>query len=192
MQITDVDIRRAAMDLLARREHGAEELKTKLIKRFRKAEQSITRQNAYVSAESDSHQDGAPCATPFAASEAGFTASDDDVLPLEERVDIQIERLRDEGLQSDSRLAEAFIRSRANRGQGPVKIKMELRQKGIADGLISEALATADQDWFELASQVAERKFREPPQDPKDKARRSRFLQQRGFTFDHISALDDA
>jgi regulatory protein len=191
MQITDVDIRRAAMDLLARREHGAEELKAKLIKRFRNAEQSVARQNAYVSAESDPQQDEATFSASGVALE-GFTASDDDALPLEERVDIQIERLRDEGLQSDSRLAEAFVRSRANRGQGPVKIKMELRQKGIADGLISEALATADQDWFELASQVAERKFREPPQDSKDRARRSRFLQQRGFTFDHISALDDA
>ena len=105
-----------------------------------------------------------------------------------------LEQLTAEGLQSDERLAEAFIRARANRGQGPIKIKAELRQKGISDQIISQAMLESEQDWFLLAADVAARKFREfEPNtkiDAKDRAKRSRFLQQRGFSFDHISSID--
>jgi len=171
MQITDVDIRRAAMDLLARREHGAAELKQKLQKRFDKAARSLSNRAPHEDETLLDQQDAGP--------------------QLEERIAAAIEQLTNEGLQSDRRLAEAFIRSRANRGQGPVKIKAELRQKGIRDGIISDAMAEAEQDWFELAAEVASKKFREPISEPKDRAKRSRFLQQRGFSFDHIASIDD-
>lgn len=177
MPVTDVDIRRAAMDLLARREHGSEELKQKLYRRFNKLDKINDRDNA--SANSDFNN-------LFAEDEKS-----DPQLPLDERIEMAVIRLNEEGLQSDQRLAEAFVRSRANRGQGPMKIKAELRQKGISDAEIQVAMEEAGQDWFALAAEVAAKKFREPPQDPKEKAKRSRFLQQRGFSFDHISAVDD-
>ena len=108
-----------------------------------------------------------------------------------EQIELEIDRLSDEGLQSDERLAEAFIRARSNRGQGPSRIKMELRGKGVSDDVTSLALEASGVDWYELASEVASKKFGElgAATDLKEKARVSRFLQQRGFSYDHISAL---
>ena len=108
-----------------------------------------------------------------------------------ELIEEEIDRLTQEGLQSDSRLAEAFIRARSNRGQGPSKIRMELKGKGVTDDVVGLAFEASDVDWFALAAEVAEKKFGEisSSADMKEKARVSRFLQQRGFSFDHISAL---
>lgn len=149
----DIDIRRAAMDLLARREHSQKELHEKLSRRF-----------------SD--------------------ASNEQILA-------QVDRLTNEGLQSDERLAEAFTRARARRGQGPVRIRMELKGKGIDGALIDSTLLsfTMDNecvDWSVLAAEVAERKYpdlQKAGEDPRLRGRVTRFLQQRGFTFEHFNHL---
>jgi len=100
----------------------------------------------------------------------------------------QVERLEAEGLQSDRRLAEAYIRARSNRGHGPVKIRVELRVKGVDDELSAAAFDGCGIDWSALAAEVAVRRFGEDPIiDLKEKARRGRFLLQRGFSFDHIN-----
>lgn len=102
----------------------------------------------------------------------------------------EISRLQAEGLQSDSRLADAFVRSRVARGQGPVKIRSELRGKGVPDNVVEAALSSSGVDWFELAAQVAAKRFgEEAPADAKEKAKRSRFLQQRGFDYDQIGSI---
>ncbi len=109
----------------------------------------------------------------------------------------QIEQLNHEGLQSDSRLAEAFIRARTSKGQGPGRIRMELRQKGVDDEIISLAMEESEVDWFQLAEEVANKKFsrefgpfdESPKLEARDRARVARFLQQRGFSYDHISAI---
>lgn len=188
--MTDIkpsDVRRAAMDLLARREHSRHELLLKLTRRL----------------------------------------GDNPELFEQE-----IGKLADEGLQSDGRLAEAFIRARTNRGQGPVKIKMELRAKQVGDELISIAFEECGIDFAALARSVAFKKFgdelgkvtdsesldTENPDtealdiealdtealdiealdiealdmkalDTKVRARISRFMQQRGFSYDHIAHL---
>ena len=48
-----------------------------------------------------------------------------------------IESLIDEGLQSDDRFAEQFTRSRVEKGYGPIRIRQELRERGIADSPIT-------------------------------------------------------
>jgi regulatory protein len=101
---------------------------------------------------------------------------------------VQIERLEAEGLQSDRRLAEAYIRARSNRGHGPVKIRAELRLKGVDEQLSAAAFDDCGIDWPALATEVALRRFGEDPStELKEKARRGRFLLQRGFSFDHIN-----
>lgn len=103
----------------------------------------------------------------------------DDIAGLEEVLD----RLEQDGLLSDQRFAEAFVRSRTGRGQGPLRIRQELLQRGVAEMLIQNAIDAQGCDWFELAGQVAERKFgREPALERSELARRLRFLQYRGFT----------
>ena len=101
------------------------------------------------------------------------------------------ETLNREGLQSDLRLAEAFIQSRANKGQGSLKIRAELRGKGVSDFDIEIAFAHCDINWFEQVALVAARRFGdEPPENAKERAKRNRFLQQRGFSFDEIGTLN--
>jgi regulatory protein len=98
-----------------------------------------------------------------------------------------LDRLQEEGLQSDQRFAEAFLRSRIYRGQGLSRIRMGILQKGIQDQLLDAAVEVSETDWNALAREVAERKFGgKPIADQKDKAKRVRFLQYRGFNFDQI------
>ena len=101
-----------------------------------------------------------------------------------------------DGLQSDERFVEAFVRSRIGQGKGPVRIRAELREHGIGDGLIEDGLVAAGQNWSALARSVRLKKFSgSEPADFKAKARQMRFLQSRGFESDHIQralAADEA
>jgi len=58
-----------------------------------------------------------------------------------------IEHLATAGQQSDTRYAEAFVRSRIERGHGPVRIRQELRQRGVASDTAATALDEAEVDW---------------------------------------------
>jgi regulatory protein len=99
-----------------------------------------------------------------------------------------LERLVEENLQSDHRFIEAFIRSRISRGQGETRIRLELKQRGANLTLASQLIAEADVDWYELALQTATSKFgQSQPGDAKEKAKRMRFLQYRGYNFDQIN-----
>ena len=100
-----------------------------------------------------------------------------------------ITQLTAEGLQSDERFTESFVQSRINQGKGPVRIRLDLGQKGISDSTIEIALEEADQDWRALAREQRVKKFGlDLPPDFKEKARQMRFLQYRGFEQDHIQA----
>ena len=99
-----------------------------------------------------------------------------------------INQLAAENLQSDQRYIEAFIRSRISRGQGSTRIRLDLKSRGADAGLIEQLLDKAEVDWFELAKKTAEQKFGSDHQDDaKEKAKRMRFLQYRGFSFDEIN-----
>jgi regulatory protein len=107
-----------------------------------------------------------------------------------------VERLADEGLQSDRRFVEAFVQSRINQGKGPLRIHADLGQRGIAAGLIDDVLAETGEDWYALARDARVKKFgHSQPVEFRDKARQMRFLQYRGFEPDQIqsavSSFDD-
>ena len=90
-------------------------------------------------------------------------------------------------LLSDTRFAEEYVRSRAGRGYGPVRIRAELRERGIDDAGIQAALAELGEDWCQQARAARQRRFgAEPPADLKERARQSRVLQQRGFSPEQI------
>jgi len=104
-------------------------------------------------------------------------------------VSTELARLRDEGLQDDQRFVEMFVQSRLGQGKGPVRIRVELGDKGVNSGLIENALNEADADWDALARDIRRRKFGcDLPADFKEKARQMRFLQYRGFEQSHIQA----
>ncbi|WP_425353298.1 regulatory protein RecX [Salinicola halimionae] len=89
-------------------------------------------------------------------------------------------------LQSDARFAEVFVRSRVARGQGPVKIRVDLGQRGISEPLMVLAFETESPDWQALACQALAKRFDDPGATPRERAKRERFLAGRGFEFDHV------
>lgn len=104
-----------------------------------------------------------------------------------------IVKLTEEGLQSDRRFVEAFIRSRIDQGKGPTRIRAELGQRGIVENLIDNGLTDVQQNWHDLARGVRQKKFGAGrPADFETKARQMRFLQYRGFEPDHIQAAVSA
>ncbi|TRX75510.1 recombination regulator RecX [Pseudomonas mangiferae] len=137
-------VRRAAMDLLARREHGRVELARKL------------------------HRRGAP-----------------DVL-----IDTALDRLAEEGLLSESRYLESFIASRARGGHGPLRIREELGQRGLAREAVEQALKEADIDWYAHLLDLWQRRFAGcVPQDARQRAQQGRFLAYRGYPMDMIGRV---
>jgi regulatory protein len=76
-----------------------------------------------------------------------------------------------------------FVQQRRNRF-GAHRIAEDLRRKGIAEDLISEAMPELKASELETAREVWQRKFNVLPQDAKETARQVRFLQSRGFSLD--------
>src|SRR5210317_1246304 len=108
---------------------------------------------------------------------------------LRRLVEQEVQKLADEGLQSDDRFAEAFVQSRINQGKGPVRIRLDLGQRGVSEPTIELAIEEADPDWRALAREQRDKKFGgSAPSDFKEKARQMRFLQYRGFEQDQIQS----
>jgi regulatory protein len=101
-----------------------------------------------------------------------------------------LERLREQGLQSDQRFAFAWVRYRSSRGIGPLKIRAELQPRRLAPEILDEALQQDGIDWESLCEEVFLGKFRPSRHaDLREKARWQRFLQQRGFRHDEIRTV---
>lgn len=108
-----------------------------------------------------------------------------------------LDALAEQGLQSDERFAEGFLRSRILRGQGPLKIRLDLERRGLDREVIRQAFDEAarrgEGDWFVLACEALVRRFSGPGDTPRERARRERFLAGRGFDFDQVRhALETA
>jgi regulatory protein len=102
-----------------------------------------------------------------------FDASD-----IEHTIDLLIEQ----NYQSDERFAQDFIQMRFNQGKGPIKITLELKQRGI------EHFDLSVFDWFELAKAIKESKYGSLASlKYNEQAKQKRFLQSRGFDFDQIN-----
>lgn len=101
-----------------------------------------------------------------------------------------IAEMTQQGWQSNSRFAESYIRQRISKGYGPVRIEYELQQKGIADVDLVPVLEEMGCTWQQLIQQVYEGKFSDENHlSFKEWTKRSRFLQQRGFSVDLIKSL---
>jgi regulatory protein len=96
-----------------------------------------------------------------------------------------IDELQGEGLLSDERFTEAFVRYRINNGYGPIRIQSELRERGVNEKIQASYLDFADPQWLEQVVLVRRKRFGDSlPEDYKERARQARFLQYRGFTTD--------
>ena len=109
-------------------------------------------------------------------------------------VELVLDELVESQLLSDQRFADIYIRSRLNKGFGPERIALELREKGIDQVIITEGLNDSDIDWRDVAFNVWKKKFRLsighlPTLDYSEKARQSNFLRYRGFRHREIEAI---
>ena len=94
-----------------------------------------------------------------------------------------VEDLAQRGLVSDARFAEAFVRSRIERGSGPLRIRRDLEARGVEPEVVDRFLDAQDEEWEERARSARTKRFgAAPPGDRGEAARQSRFLLGRGFT----------
>jgi len=101
-------------------------------------------------------------------------------------IDEVVAKLISDGLQSDERFTEAYIKMRQRQGKGAIAIKQELKVRGVTEDIINHYLNEV-QNWGELALQVYFKKFGcEDSTNINEKAKRIRFLAARGFSADQI------
>lgn len=114
----------------------------------------------------------------------------DDSIAVDQEIERTIAYCAEYGWLDDQRFAQRYISSRSRKGYGAQRIRSELSQKGVDKSTQSEALRRSDVDWYQLAQQVAERKFGHPlPAEWKEKAKVQRYLLYRGFSHDEIQSL---
>ena len=151
--ITKAQLRYAALDFLARREHSRVELESKLARRF--------------------------------ASEYLFC----DLLST------TLDELENEGILSQSRYAAFLLRRLVSRGFGPARVKAELSSKGCNfDQALEEAYPDGF-DWRSFACEIYNKKYHALEitgpwnEKQRERAKRARFMLQRGFEADHFMPL---
>lgn len=99
-----------------------------------------------------------------------------------------VERMTAEGWQDDARFAELLVRSRANNGYGPVRIRAELGMHGLDRDIIVAAMDAYDGDWAENARDLARRRFPGRLDDRAIQRKAADFLLRRGFGGDQVRA----
>ncbi len=107
-----------------------------------------------------------------------------------EALETVLQQLKDERLQSDERFTESYVNHRFNAGIGPLKIRYELRHRGINELLVDSFLEPLDDEWEPMMRQQRTRKFGETlPADYGARMKRARFLQNRGFSPESVMRL---
>jgi regulatory protein len=133
----------AALDALARRDHSAEDLRRKLLKK-------------------------------------GYDVAV--VSPL-------LDALAAEKLLDDRRYMENFVAYHAARGQGPMRVRMELRRHGLQGPPVEDYLANYP-EWLMQLRKTRQKKFGSAlPANYADRQRQARFLGYRGFTSAQIRTV---
>jgi regulatory protein len=111
----------------------------------------------------------------------GYADDADDIPAL-------IADFRSRGWLSDARYAEQMVHARQAKF-GKTRVAHELREKGVDDTLIAEAVAGLQDSEVERASEVWRKKFKAAPTTREEWAKQARFLQSRGFTFEVIKQI---
>jgi regulatory protein len=89
---------------------------------------------------------------------------------------------------SDTRFTEQILHARKSKF-GSARIANELREKGVSDELISEAVQDVKENELANAKAVWRKKYDMPPASREEWAKQARFLQSRGFGFEIIKKV---
>ncbi|BEE10782.1 regulatory protein RecX [Aeromonas dhakensis] len=114
----------------------------------------------------------------------------------EEVIEAVVDYCRGYNWVNDERYGAMAVRAGAAKGHGPLKVRFDLRRKGLDDGQIDAAFEQPELDWFELAFELLERRAKIADlADFKLRMKWLKYLLGRGFTQDQaryaISALQE-
>lgn len=108
---------------------------------------------------------------------------------LENEIEEALNQAGQQGFINDHRFIKNYIRQRSQRGYGPLRIQIELEEKGI-DAESFFQLMPDETFWQPLAEKVHKKRFGETiPEDFTEKAKQMRFLHYRGFTKEQIKSV---
>jgi len=107
-----------------------------------------------------------------------------------EDIEAVIARLLSENLLNDLRFAETYTHYRGAAGFGPLRIAVELKERGVEKALIDQAVRQSDTDWDkQLCAAWCKKYHRQEAFGSKAYAAQLRFLSQRGFMQEAIHQL---
>lgn len=93
-----------------------------------------------------------------------------------------LDELAAERLQSEQRFAESYTYNRVEKGYGPLRIRSELRERGVDEALQEQALGVYDEEWGDRLAALQQARYGDAaPEDYAEQARQMRFLARRGF-----------
>jgi len=99
-----------------------------------------------------------------------------------EAVEAVLDLLNSRKQQSDERFAAERARV-LSRKYGSAKIRQDLKARGVADEIVGRISSEGE---VERARSILQKKYRQPAANREESARRARFLQSRGFSYDAI------
>ncbi|HYD56815.1 MAG TPA: recombination regulator RecX [Burkholderiales bacterium] len=100
-------------------------------------------------------------------------------------VEAVLDSLLSRNQQSDERFASERARV-LSRKYGAAKIRQDLKARGVSEEIVDRLSGEGELD---RAKAVLERKYRSPSSSREETAKRARFLQGRGFSYDVIRAV---
>lgn len=170
-----------ALALLERRDYSRLELRRKLLRAAQNAAAKL-QGNAQRCRVSDGDADGADAEE--GDGEHDWSRRNRCAAELTEDMlsacDDSLDRLCELGYLDDTRYAGSRVNQRQGRC-GNLMLKHDLRLRGVADEVIATALdGVADEEV--RCREVWRRRFKQAPQDDKERARQIRFLCSRGFS----------
>lgn len=115
------------------------------------------------------------------AEESNDSAGDEQIAAI-------LDDFKKRGWLSDARFTEQLVHARKAKF-GSAKVANELREKGVADDLIADAVEKLKETELENALAIWRKKYKSSPQSREEWAKQARFLQSRGFGFDVIKKV---
>lgn len=107
-----------------------------------------------------------------------------------EQIEVVVEEMVHQGYLNDQQYARAWVQERQKlKGLGSARLRQELKQKGIADHWIDEALSYIErEEERQLAMDLAERRYSRIHEDlwPKVERKLGQYLMRRGFSADLV------
>lgn len=98
-----------------------------------------------------------------------------------------LDELSAKGWQDDLRFAQSYTRMRVGRGDGPIKLQMKLRDCGLSAEIVSSVVVAEDAFWQQQLARKYSKKREEIKQSLAVRAKNTRFLQARGFSWEQIT-----